>query len=74
MEVNMENPKYRIEVDKDGEVLRVFNHDSGTNAREVDAQHRAGDFLDGHDLVEPKSIIFFQGACWFSGGVWHCMP
>jgi hypothetical protein len=73
MEVAMPNQKYRIEVDKDGEVLRVFDHATGKDAREVNAQHRAGDSLEGHELVEPKSIIFFQGDCWYSGGVWHCI-
>jgi hypothetical protein len=57
---------YGLDLDADGNLLRVSTIDGKKTATKSHQPHPK------HPLTVPKSILFFKGDCWYSGGIWRC--
>jgi hypothetical protein len=57
---------YGLDLDAEGNLLQVIRLSDNTKATQADEPKL------GHPLRVPKSILFFKGDCWYSGGVWRC--
>lgn len=57
---------YALDLDAEGNLLQVSTLD-GKKTATKSPQPKVN-----HPLTVPKSILFFKGNCWYSGGLWHC--